>query len=51
VLLDEVDEVDEPMNEGVGGAVDASAVSTSDPVGELSVAPSEPDSSSGGALA
>jgi len=46
-----LDEVDEPINDVVGGAVDASAEATSDPVGELSVAPSEPDGPSEGALA
>jgi len=51
VLLDEVDEVDEPMNDVAGGAVDAPAEATSDQVGELSVAPSEPDGPSEGALA
>jgi hypothetical protein len=46
-----LDEVDEPLNEGVAGATDASTAPTSDPLGELSVAPSEPDGPSEGALA
>jgi hypothetical protein len=46
-----LDEVDEPLNGSDEGDTDSSTAPTSDPVGELSVAPSEPDSPPEGALA
>jgi hypothetical protein len=46
-----LDEVDEPLNGSDEGDTDSSTAPTSDPAGELSVAPSEPDSPPEGALA